>query len=81
VNNFSQNVSQQERDYKNRLIEVFGYPYAGDVGAGRTYPSGYDGPDLYHYIYVNTTDLNGETAPPSRSFTGFFSPMSLFATK
>lgn len=62
VNQFSQNVEQQERDYKNRLIETFGYPYAGDIGPGKTYPSGYDGPDLYHYMYVNSVPLNGEPA-------------------
>jgi len=74
VNDFSQNVEEQERDYKNRLIEMFGYPYEGDIGAGKTYPSGYDGPDLYHYMYVDTLELNGDTAPPSQSFTAFFTP-------
>jgi hypothetical protein len=73
VTDFSQNATQQERDYKNRLIEIFGYPYAGDIGAGRTYPSGYDGPDLYHYMYVNTLELNGDTAPASQTFNAFFS--------
>ena len=76
VNTFSQNVDQQERDYKNRLIEIFGYPYAGDIGAGKTYPSGYDGPDLYHYMYVNTVDLNGDTSPPNQTFTAYFSTLS-----
>ncbi len=80
VNTFSQNVDQQERDYKNRMIEIFGYPYAGDIGAGQTYPSGYDGPDIYHYMYVNAVDLNGDTAPPSESFTAYFSPMSTLST-
>ncbi len=60
VNNFSENADQQERDFKNRLIEVFGYPYAGDIGPGRTYPSGYDGPDLYHYMYVNPAEFTGD---------------------
>src|SRR5262249_40841290 len=55
------------------LIEVFGYPYAGDIGAGKTYPSGYDGPDLYHWMYVNATDLTGATAPtPTNVLNGFF---------
>lgn len=72
VTDFSRNVEQQERDYKSRLIEIFGYPYAGDVGPGRTYPSGYDGPDLYHYEYVNAVELNGDTAPISGEITGFF---------
>ena len=73
VEKFTQNTDDQERDYKNRLIETFGYPYAGDVGPGTTFPSGYDGPDLYHWMYVNTVELNGKTAPPSSKFTGFFS--------
>lgn len=65
-------VLQQERDYRNRLIEIFGYPYAGDIGGGKTYPSGYNGPDLYHYMYVST-ELTGDLPPPDGSFTGFFS--------
>jgi hypothetical protein len=72
VNSFSRTATDRERDFKNRMIEVFGYPYAGDIGAGKTYPSGYDGPDIYHYMYVNTIDLNGDTAPISQTFTGFF---------
>ncbi len=60
VSDFSKNADQQERDFKNRLIEVFGYPYAGDIGAGRTYPAGYDGPDLYHYMYVNLVEFTGD---------------------
>ena len=65
-------VIQQERDYRNRLIEIFGYPYAGDIGGGKTYPSGYEGPDLYHYMYVSS-ELTGELPPPDGSFTGFYS--------
>jgi hypothetical protein len=76
VTDFSNVAEQQERDYKNRLIEIFGYPYAGDIGAGRTYPSGYDGPDLYHHMYVNSVALNGETAPANRSFNAYFSTLS-----
>ena len=69
---FTRNVRDQEFDYKSRLIEIFGYPYAGDIGAGRTYPSGYDGPDLYHHMYVNTTEITGENSPPNSQFTGYF---------
>lgn len=73
---FRANVIDQERDYKNRLIEIYGYPYAGQIGAGKIYPSGYDGPDIYHYMYVNTVELNNDTAPPSASFTAYFSKMN-----
>ncbi len=67
-------LSEQERDYKNQLIEIFGYPYAGNIGAGKRYPSGYDGPDISYYMYVNS-DLTGELPPPDGSFTGFFTGM------
>jgi len=74
VEEFTTHVDNQERDYKNRLIETFGYPYAGDIGAGKTYPSGYDGPDIYHYQYINSTELNGDTAPMSE-ITGYYTAL------
>lgn len=46
-------VDQQELDYKSRLIELFGYPYAGEIGSGKLYPSDYNGPDLYHFMYID----------------------------
>jgi hypothetical protein len=73
VNDFSRNVEEQERDYKNRMIEIFGYPYAGDIGTGKTYPHGYNGPDIYHYMYVNATEFTGAAAPTLPSFDAFFS--------
>ncbi len=71
------NVIDQERDYKNRLIEIFGYPHAGDIGAGKTYPGGYDGPDLYHYMYVPVPDFDGVRATESTPANGYFTQMNL----
>ncbi|MEM9533062.1 MAG: hypothetical protein AAGA23_19235, partial [Pseudomonadota bacterium] len=48
-----------EMDYRNRLIEIFGYPYEDDIGPGGTYPAGYNGPDLYHYMLVDPAELAG----------------------
>lgn len=76
IDEFSANIADQERDYKSRLIEIFGYPYAGDIGAGKTYPSGYDGPDIYHYMYVNTTELTGAAAAPTNILSGLFAPFA-----
>ena len=45
LEDFRKNLDDQERDYRNRLIEIFGYPYADDIGPGKTYPDGYDGPE------------------------------------
>lgn len=57
LNDFNMAVRDQERDYKYRLIEIYGYPYPDDVGPGGTYNSGYDGPDLYHWMYLEDTTL------------------------
>ena len=46
---------QQELAYKNSLIELYGTPYADDIGTGQTYPQGYDGPDDFHYMWVDDT--------------------------
>jgi hypothetical protein len=56
------NSRSAERDFTNRLIEIFGYPYPDDVGPGGLYPTGYDGPDVYHYLYVDVMELVGQNA-------------------
>lgn len=61
---FKRTVEDREADFKSRLIEIFGYPYDADIGPGKTYPTGYDGPDLYHYTYVDPSELTGEKPPP-----------------
>ncbi len=42
-----------EWDYRNKLIEIYGTPYDGDIGPSGTYDQGYDGPDLYHYMWMD----------------------------
>ncbi|MDB6154743.1 MAG: hypothetical protein JWL90_3196, partial [Chthoniobacteraceae bacterium] len=71
---FAQESLEQEFDYKNRLIEIFGYPYAGDIGSGKLYPTGYTGPDLYHYNYVAVNNVSGNLIAPDAMFTAFFAP-------
>lgn len=65
---FRRNVSEQELDYGNRLIEIFGYPYEDDKGANGAYPSGYNGPDWIHFMYVDPSELTGE---PIESVGGY----------
>lgn len=69
------NNYDQEIDFKNRLIEIFGYPYDADLGPAGTYPSDYDGPDIYHYMYVDQTDLTGAEGAEFQVFTATFKPM------
>ncbi len=54
---FQTQVARQELAYKHALIELYGTPYPDDLGPGRTYRSGYDGPDLLHYMYVDLPEL------------------------
>lgn len=75
VNAFSSNTADQERDYMNRLVEIFGYPYSDDLGLGGTYASDYDGPDIYHYMYVDSSELTGNSAPAVQEISAFFKPM------
>jgi hypothetical protein len=62
VAKFQDNVKERNADFKNRLIEIFGYPYPDDIGNGKTYPDDYDGPDLYHYMYFEPSELIGRRA-------------------
>lgn len=61
---FKQNIHEQEVDFKNRLIEIFGYPYPEDIGTApdQAWASGYDGPDWIHFMYVDVPELTGEAA-------------------
>jgi hypothetical protein len=56
---FVNQVNAQELSYTNQLIAIFGTPYSDDIGPGTSYPQGYAGPDLIHYMYVDQTDIPG----------------------
>jgi len=59
ANDFQQRVVDSEADFNNRLIEIFGTPYADDIGPTGAYPTGYEGPDIYHYDYVDAPEVPG----------------------
>jgi hypothetical protein len=48
----------QDLNYRNRLIEIFGRPYEGQVGFGKAYPEGYEGPDLLLFAYLDRTTID-----------------------
>ncbi|KPA15647.1 hypothetical protein MHK_004146, partial [Candidatus Magnetomorum sp. HK-1] len=73
---FNEKVIQQDRDYRNKLIEILGTPYEGQIGSGKLYPAGYKGPDYYLYNYIDVNNLTGvNMPPPSTTMTGFFQPV------
>lgn len=62
-------VDDRERDFDARLIEFFGRPYPEDVGPTGSYPSGYAGPDILHFDYVDPSVLLGAGAGPTVTLT------------
>lgn len=46
-------VDDQERAYEYELVTLFGTAYPSDVGPGKLYAQGYEGPDLYHYWLID----------------------------
>ncbi|MBP9155988.1 MAG: hypothetical protein KBF48_13700, partial [Xanthomonadales bacterium] len=88
VDDLAQASADQENDFSNQLIEIFGYPYADDIGPAGVYPAGYDGPDLYHYQLMDVPTLagsafdldgglDGELQTPAKisHVTGVYGPM------
>ncbi len=67
VDDLTLNTEARERDFRSRLIEVFGRPYENDLGPAGTYPATYVGPDLYHYNYVDAPALTGDTLRDRRA--------------
>ena len=57
LEDFQTSVDIQELAFKNTLIELYGTPYTDDIGPGKTWKQGYDGPDLVHYAYVDYVEL------------------------
>lgn len=65
-------IQSQERSYTARLIELYGTPYSEDVGPGKKYPQGYDGPDYFHYMFVDIPELfknQTDESAEDRTFT------------
>lgn len=59
IDDYNTAIEEQERAFKYQLIDLFGTPYTADVGAGKTYVSNYDGPDLIHWFLIDeATDAN-----------------------
>ena len=80
VIDLQQAVLDNENALRNELIAIYGQPYAGDVGPGKSYPQGYDDPDFYRWMIIDRPlDWVDTTAPKSvtyrvnkvyRTFTG-----------
>jgi hypothetical protein len=80
VSDYSVAVFNQELSFRNQLIAIYGYPYAGDLGPGGAFPSDYVGPDLTHWMYVDTLDVTPANNPRGEGFTDLYSTIYGIAT-
>jgi hypothetical protein len=53
IDDYSTVITQQESAYVNELVDIFGRPYSGEIGPGKLYAQGYDGPDLLHWFIAD----------------------------
>jgi hypothetical protein len=53
VSNSTTAYVDQEDAFVRKLIDIFGSPYSGDIGPGKTYAQDYAGPDTYNFYVVD----------------------------
>jgi len=62
-------IQAEETAITAELIALYGYPYSDDIGPGKLYPQGYNGPDLVHYNYIELFDWDGESESVGRTIS------------
>lgn len=58
LDDYNTSIVSQESAYQTQLIEIYGQPYSGDIGAGRIYAQEYYGPDLINWFVVDRPFAN-----------------------
>jgi hypothetical protein len=56
IGDYNDSIVDQEAAFDGQLVEIYGEPYPGDIGAGKTYAQGYAGPDLLHWFIIDRPD-------------------------
>ena len=76
IQNDGDDANRLRRDYEDRefalngrLIELFGTPFPSDIGAGKTYSTGYNGPDIYLFYKHRCSDLFERAKAPTLSWS------------
>jgi hypothetical protein len=50
-------IAAQERAFTAQLVDYYGRPYPDDIGPGRSYKQGYEGPDILHFMFSDNPEL------------------------
>ncbi|HCN28531.1 MAG TPA: hypothetical protein DIT64_07130 [Verrucomicrobiales bacterium] len=57
-------IEDQEYAFLNELYDIYGMAYPGDIGPGKTYQQGYEGPDTENWFIIDRpVDLVDTTKP------------------
>jgi subtilisin-like proprotein convertase family protein len=56
-------VYDNDLAFRSALVGIFGRPHAGNVGFGKVYPEGYDGPDTTFYNYIANVNAKQQELP------------------
>ncbi|MCQ2389899.1 MAG: LamG domain-containing protein [Kiritimatiellae bacterium] len=61
-------IVAQEAAFNKELIGYYGTPYSDDIGPGKTYVQGYDGPDLIHYMWMDLSKFGITSVADTQSY-------------
>ena len=64
VSDANDGIVDEENAFEGALIEIYGTPYPGDIGAGKTYAQGYEGPDMLHWFIIDRPSNLADTTSP-----------------
>ena len=83
---YSDSIAAEEAAYTKQLIGYYGTPYSDDIGPGKTYVQGYDGPDLIHYAWMDLsryglTSVEDTIAVTAVKYGGLASKTTIGAVK
>jgi hypothetical protein len=53
VDSYSGAIADQEAAYVRQLVDIYGKPYSGEIGPGKVYAQGYNGPDTLEWFIVD----------------------------
>ncbi|HBJ84410.1 MAG TPA: hypothetical protein DDZ88_11175 [Verrucomicrobiales bacterium] len=64
IDDFNTAIEDEERAFKYKMIDIYGTPYPGDKGPGKTFAQDYDGPDDQNYFVVDRPSGLVDTSQP-----------------
>ncbi len=65
-------IAEEESAYNKELIGYYGTPYSDDIGPGKTYAQGYDGPDLIHYMWMDLSKFGLTDVVDTKTYTNVY---------